>query len=46
MNGEADKFDPVLKKVKENNKNSKNAILSQAVLVCVLDAMKNDKLEF
>ena len=46
MNGQDDKFDPVLKKVKENNKNSINTSRSHAVLLFVLDAMKNDKLEF
>jgi hypothetical protein len=43
-NGHADKFDPVLKKNKENNESSKNAILLQDVLLCVLVAMKNNKL--
>ena len=44
MNSHVDNVDPILQKVKENEKKSKNAILFHGVLLCVLVSRKNDKL--
>jgi hypothetical protein len=44
MNCHADNVDPILQKVKENEKRVKNAILLHGVLLCVIIFRKNDKL--
>ena len=46
MNSHRDYFDRFNENIKQNDKHLKKDIIWHGVLICVLVAMKNDKLDF